>query len=378
MDLNVNVYDTLKQFTQTVFLDVNNTRGMVLSRKDLEKVIENKGSLIGATLAPGVQVQGLNFDFVKVDQSMLKVLIAKGADVTRVDLSYQNLMYMNINEEDLSRKNCSGTIFTYALVEGTSFSHATFTEETNFDCVTFNRTNFTGCDLNKPSLNGATVVSVIVGDNDCRPYIDSYTNRLTLLLGSLHILDEYSEQTNDPFNKLPKNVKEDFCKHILFDLSNHSLESGKTSLDHGPQDIVVGADLDDRIVKKCMHDIKLTPQEIENHKKIAIGKLLGDDFTQFQKILFHHARSAVDGLLKLNGLMLEHGLLTSIEFQKNRLLAQIYIEGGEGEPRVGPELMGSCFELALLHLLKNHPNDISLQQIEEVRELFLSPSYCWP
>lgn len=361
-------------FNQLIVFNVHNVKGMVLSQEILEKVVEKKGNLSGATLQSDVNVKDLKFAFVKMDKTMLLLLIQKGADVRGVDLRKQNLQEIDLSSVDLSNADLSNADLSHADCTKTIFRSAILANAC-LDFATLSNTDFTGVDLNDTSLRYASVSSVIVSEADRIPYVEQAKSRLLFILTG-EKTDGYHA---DRFLKLSPTEIEEIRSTILFTLDDKSWKEGKTSENKGPQDIVWDGKLDSRIVKTLACDKSsgiVEQSRTSDCATFAIKRLLGDGFSDEQKTLFHHARSAVDTILKLPTLMASNELLTTDEHLNHSLFDKIYIEGGQSEARVVPLMMKECFDAVLTHFLQDFPT-ISETKIGEVRHLFQSTDYCW-
>ncbi|MCD6027340.1 MAG: hypothetical protein K0R08_1859 [Solimicrobium sp.] len=333
---------------QTFSLDANDVNGLVLNRGDVEKVIHNKGNLSGAYLKADIDVKGLKFESIKMDKHMLQLLIHKGADVTGVDLSYQNCNGIDLTNVDLSHSICKNTKFENAI---------------------FNNTNLAGVDLSTAFLSYAKVKSVIFTEEDRNPYIELYKNRLFYVLKGKDYFNN-----GDPFYRLDNSIIKNIRDGILCALPKEYLDSGMVGHICGAQSICVYTGFDMRLVA-ASHNSPLQRQAAEN----AIQKLLGNGFSEDQKILFHQARAAMWQLLKFTLSMFHEEILNEAKFWNGTVLEKIYIINSKADegPSITPLLAEACFAGVLWHSIQEYKLDLTEDQMMAVRELFLSPDYFW-
>jgi hypothetical protein len=150
---------------------------------------------------------------------------------------------------------------------------------------------------------------------------------------------------------------------------------GKASKVAAAQDIVLEGFFDNRQVAICENNGEKSQIMVDNAKI----KLLGDDFNEAQKTLFHHARSAMWQILGFNAQILDVQKMTQNEYMQEQKLVEIYIKGGHDDvgPRITPTLAEACFFGVLPYSILEHHLDLTEEQTIAVRELFLSPNYFW-
>lgn len=371
------VSDGRKDFHQLTFLDVHNVKGMVLNQALFEKVVNEKGNLSGAILAPDVKVEGMTFQWVKMDKDMLVSLKKRGANLQAVDLSKQNFTGVDLSDFDLSYANLTGANLSFTNCTGTNFKGAIL-QETSLFGATLDKTNLIGVDLSTASLAGVEVLFVIVDDNDRRPYIEQAVNRLLFVLTRKPV----KEYENDQFNQLPPEKIAQIHRLIQFVLTNKSFDEGKTSEDKGPQDIVRDGKLEGRITNSFIRHTnfeleELSASEITKRENFVVERVLKAGFTHNQKILLHRFRSATDAILKINGFMWDHGLIDQTDYLKNSTLEQIYLQSGKCGPRLTHQLGEKCFDLILEYSPEQLKKIMTPEEIQSTKDLALSPDYCW-
>ena len=327
---------------RTLFFDVNNVKGMVLTQEELKKVIANKGNLSGATLAPEVVVNGLRFDFVKMDAAMLCLLGNKGADLRGADLSHQDFTGARFNYVDLSHVICTQTIFSQAE---------------------FNNVNLTGVKLHTAVGVPGVPMSVIFSEEDRLFYVERDKNRLLFVLNRENC---NRANDNDPFYTLPYSATQALRKSVLHPVGNDWLNYFKWSDEYAAQSILRNGEFDDR---SAMGNAAKSEEAKE--------KLLGNGFNDAQKTLFHHARAASWVLRVFPEAMLEERLITVDESTKEKVLTRLYIDSQEGGPRHGPQLAEALFTAVFPYSTYEYDLNLTDEEITAVRELFLSPDYQW-
>lgn len=328
---------------RSLFFDVNNVKDMMLTQEELEKVVADKGNLSGATLAPEVDVKGLRFDFVKMDAAMLCLLVKTGADVRGADLSYQDFRGVELDDVDLSHVICT---------------------QTDFGSAKFNKVTLIGVKLHTAAdVPCPFISSVIFSEDDRMFYIERDKNRLLFVLNSEN---SYCINDSDPFFTLPDSVIQDLRIRILHPVDADWLDHFIPSHSSTAQGLVLNGQFDGR----CAQGSEAKIEE-------ASEKLLGTDFNDAQKTLFHHARAALWALWDFNDSMAREHKITQIEVEKEMRLRQLYFPSGNGGPRFGLQLAEAVFTSVFPYSTYEYALTLTDEQITAVRELFLSPDYVW-
>ena len=350
-----------KQLVMEDVLEFTQTDIQISTRDELEQIMQKKGDLTGMTIAPDIDVAGLNFSHIKMDKTVLQSLIKMGANLSGVDLSYQDLNGTDLTNVDLSYANCTGTEFFFTKLIGT---------------------NLTGVDLNTAAFDSYTVHfidSVIVSFTDRHPYIKNLQNKLLFILSH--------GQTGQGAEGLLYQSSPDYIKglykQIMFDVGESCLKYGEKD-GGGSQSLCLG----DRLDRRYINTNDLTEAEIEEHQRYAEKMLFGnDDFTVPQKALFHHMRAAMWLLIKLDCKMhieamssgQDLGMELDAELTKIDALMKIYVMGQNNQPRVNLLLKTICFEAVFPLVSEKYCpyGGLDRRQSEPVFDFFASHRYCW-
>jgi|GEM_PF-7021513 len=328
MNMIVGVNYPGSNFKQVILLDVNKVQNIILNRDVLEKVIAEKGNLSGATLASDIDVNGSKFASVKMDKTMLSLLIQKGADVRGVDLSGQDLDGMDLTNVNLSGANLSDANLNKVICIGTNFTNAIF-YKTCLNLARIGQANFTGVDLSTTLMSYVSCEGffVIVSKVDREPYLKKYLDQI---------------------------------------LSISNGEVGKTPLTEN-----IEGEFDQRLISKWI-DGTYRDSCIEH----AQARLVDNGFNPGQKRLFFLGRSVLWELaafvqrdMNLKNVF-DDGVLTD-----EMIRFEIYAKE-ENYGRYVPELMTACFDAAV-DIASRENLMISIAEIAEVRELFEDFSYSW-
>lgn len=348
-----------KQFAELSLQEGDNFPSLVYTRDQIESIIVKTKNLTGLKISPNVDVKGLSFFRVKMDQTVLKFLVEMGANVCGVDISKQIINGMDLTDIDLTGADTDGTkFFSTKLV----------------------RTNLTNVDLKNTIFDENTIASidsVIVADEDRLPYLAELQRKLIFIL----IKGKEIVRNGDPFYASGEEDLDHFYQQIMFPLDDECLQFGR-GIQGGSQDICLeGSMLDQRLINMD----GLSPELVKQHQQFAENKLFRENgFTLSQKALFHHMRAAMWTLLKLDLYihmkMQDWDGMTDSHFQEKltriKALLQIYVYGSKNEHRVHPLLKEMCYTV-ILPVVEEKYQNLEKNQAEEVYELFASSHYCW-
>lgn len=399
MDAHTNLTNT--DLTNANFYFVN-LRSVVIKDSTIISNIQVMGTRLSrewveAAIRQGVtSLKGANLD--NIDLSNLDL---SGIDLTNVDLKGATLFGTKLNASgltaainsrevkadngqrisvDLKGIDLSGTAENPHQLHGINFNYADLTGA-NFDhCFladsTFDESNLTRVDLRTTSLKNIVIGAgkkIIVSDEDRRPWVEQLQNRLRFIIRGNKI-------GADPFYLIPPDHRLSLYKSMFFPVTKLTLDYGDTNSDQGPQKIVIESQLDERHINPLLNN----KDERKKVIKSAEQKLLGDEFSKEQKILFHWARATMwKAIASFNAVAARHdSAMSENRVSEGDILmeatfkSEVYLRNDEFGRALSQQALDVCFSTALHEFQKTGYRSGSAQ-IGYVYELFTSKNYAW-
>jgi len=378
----------IKDNTKISGILVNNAK---LSRAWVEAAIkQNVKSLKGVNLE-GVDLSGLDLSKIDLTGAKLKDAILfkmDGENIQRVKLNASGLKAALISREVKNEHNHRVSVDLKGIDLSGSVEKPTSFTETNFNHVDLSNSNLDHCCLDESKLEYCNLTdvslantslknikqgfaTVIVSDQDRKPYIEQLKNRINFIASG-------KKEGVDPFYSMPSSFRLQTYNSMFFHVSDITLKYGDTNSDQGNQKIVIDGKIDPRHINSSV-----SKDDIVEVTKHAADKLLGEDFTKEQKILFHWARSTTWAARTFNTYAVnfapnnsQHAdiaiLQTEAEFRSD-----IYLRSEPEQRALSLEALNVCFDAALSKIQTDFPNVLTEHEINQVLDLFTSKNHTW-